>query len=45
MIKEGKMSRTHGMRNGYKILVCKPERNRQLGRPRRRGKGYVILAS
>jgi hypothetical protein len=33
---------THGTeRNAYKILVGKPERNRPLGRPRRRWKDNI----
>jgi hypothetical protein len=31
------------MRSTYKIFVGKPERKRQLGTPKRRWEGYIIM--
>jgi len=40
---EGHVSRIGEMRDAYKIVVGKPERNRLLGRPRRRWRDNIRI--
>jgi hypothetical protein len=39
----GNVVRMGGMRNAHSIFVTKPERNRPLGRPRRRWEDNIIM--